>query len=85
MNFRFSIRTALIGLTLGAGFSLVLAQAARGEDWALGVVIGAVALPAALLPCAAWTLVIRGTSALLAARATEPRTNPTDAPHPASD
>lgn len=72
MTLRFSIRTALVALTLGAGFSLILAQAVRGEEWAIGVVIAVVALPAALLPCAAWTLVIRGISALLVDKTAEP-------------
>lgn len=65
MTFRFSIRAALLILTLGAGLSLILAQAVQGQIWAVGIVIAVACLPAAFLPYVFWYWVIRATSLVL--------------------
>lgn len=59
MGFRFSIRTALVVLTVGAGFSLVLAQAVRGQEWAVGAAAAVVCLLAAPVFYAATYLLVR--------------------------
>jgi len=43
---RFTLRTGLVGLTLGAVVAIVLREAVRGAPWAIGVSasLGAVAL-----------------------------------------
>lgn len=59
MAFRFSIATALIVLTVGAAFSLVLAQAVRGAPWAVAIVAGVASVLIVALFHAAWYLIVR--------------------------
>ncbi|MCA9239435.1 MAG: hypothetical protein KDA37_04515, partial [Planctomycetales bacterium] len=59
MGPRFTIRAALYALTGMAFFSLVLAQAVRGNPWGVGAVALVVFLLAAFVPYAAWYGVVR--------------------------
>jgi len=51
---RFTIRTALVGLTFCALAFVVVGMAVRGETWAWGITIGLVSLVITLLVHAAW-------------------------------
>lgn len=51
---RFTIRTLLIVVTLGAFASLIIGMAVRGETWAWGVTIGLLSLLFTGLVHAAW-------------------------------
>jgi hypothetical protein len=51
---RFSIRTAIVMLTVGAVAFLIVGTAFRGQNWAYGAAIGIFSLAFALLVHAAW-------------------------------
>jgi hypothetical protein len=51
---RFTIRTALVGVTLCALIFVVVGMAVRGETWAWGITIALVSLIITLLVHAAW-------------------------------
>src|SRR5262245_36616258 len=51
---RFTIRTALVGVTFCALALLVVGMAIRGETWAWGITIGLMSLIITLLVHAAW-------------------------------
>jgi hypothetical protein len=55
---RFSIRTLLVLLTLGAAASVVIGTAFRGQNWAWGFSIGLLSLVITALVHAAWFSVI---------------------------
>jgi hypothetical protein len=55
---RFSIRTLLVLLTLGAVASVVIGTAFRGQNWAWGASIGLLSLVITALVHAAWFSVI---------------------------
>jgi hypothetical protein len=51
---RFTIRTALVGVTCCALVFVVVGMAVRGESWAWGITIGLVSLAVTMLVHAAW-------------------------------
>jgi hypothetical protein len=51
---RFTIRTALVGVTCCAVVFVVIGMAVRGESWAWGITIGLVSLVVTLVVHAAW-------------------------------
>src|SRR5262245_2402112 len=51
---RFTIRTALVGVTLCALVFVVVGMAVRGESWAWGITIGFVSLIITLIVHALW-------------------------------
>jgi len=51
---RFTIRTLLVVLTIGAVVSVIAGMAVRGQAWAWGVTIGLVSLGLTALVHAAW-------------------------------
>lgn len=59
MGPRFSIRSTLYALTAMAFFSLVIAQAVRGNAWGVGAVASVACLLAAFVPFAAWYGLVR--------------------------
>ncbi len=65
---RFSIRTLLVLVAVGAIVSLIAGMAVRGQMWAWGVTIGAASLILTLLVHAAWFGVVWLFSQLPAAR-----------------
>jgi hypothetical protein len=46
---RFTLRTALVGLTLGALLAMVVRGAAMGEPWGIGALVGLASLGLSLL------------------------------------
>lgn len=46
---RFSIKIALIVMTVGGVLSVALAAAVRGDEWAIGVMVAIVSAPVMLL------------------------------------
>jgi hypothetical protein len=51
---RFTIRTLLVVLTIGAFVSVIAGMAVRGQSWAWGVTIGLLSLGLTALVHAAW-------------------------------
>ena len=51
---RFTIRTLLVVLTIGAVASVIIGTAFRGQNWAWGVTLGLVSLVVTALVHAAW-------------------------------
>ncbi|MEX0643436.1 MAG: hypothetical protein WD468_12080 [Pirellulales bacterium] len=51
---RFTIRTALIGVTICAMVFVIVGMAVRGESWAWGITIGIISLVVTMFVHAAW-------------------------------
>jgi hypothetical protein len=69
---RFSIRTLLVLLTMGAVASVIIGTAFRGQNWAWGASIGLFSLLVTALFHAAWFAVIWGLSQRSLARPKQP-------------
>jgi hypothetical protein len=65
---RFSIRTLLVLLTLGAVASVIIGTAFRGQNWAWGASIGLLSLFVTALFHAAWFAAIWGVTERSSAR-----------------
>jgi fucose permease len=68
---RFSIRTLLVLLTIGAAASVVIGTAFRGQNWAWGASIGLLSLFITFVFHAAWFAAISGLTQRRAARPTQ--------------